>query len=96
MIDRQPENGHGSQGEPDEVTWSRRKRIQNSSGQICIGGRIVGFGGRTVAEQVDPDHRTTGILEEISESASSPGGFERASPTVDEDDGVLHIGQDSP
>ena len=49
-----------------------------------------------MSEKVDSDHCATGIFEQIGESTLLPSGMERSTPSMNENDGVFHIGQDTP
>ncbi len=56
----------------------------------------MGFGRGPMTEQIDADHWAACIGQKIGETASFPCCFVGPAPTVDKDDGMLHIGQDSP
>ncbi len=96
IIDRQTQKGQGTQGEADGVDRLLRKSFPDPGGEVGVGLGIVGFRSGPVSEQVDPDHRATGVLEKIDESRRTPRRFEGTTPAMDQNDGMFHADQDSP
>ncbi len=96
MIDRQTQKSQGTQGEADGVDRLLRKSFPDPGGEVGVGLGIVGFRSGPVSEQVDSDHRATGILEKIDETRRTPRRIEGTTPAMNQNDGMFHADQDSP
>ncbi len=69
--DRQTQQCDGAQREADRVHRTVGERIDDSGAEVGVRGDVVGFGRRTVPEQVDADDVTSGIGEQRGEAGRS-------------------------
>ncbi len=94
LPDGHSKQGHRSERESDRVDGSVARGIDDGVGdtsrEVRVGLGIMGFGGRTVSEKVDPDHCAARLREEIDQTGRLPGRFVGTSPTVYQNDGTVH------
>ena len=82
----QLQQGGRAEGEADGVDLPvGGQGLADAGGQVGVGLGLVRLGRRAMAEEVDPDHRATGVLQEGLPARSLPGGGERPAPAVDQD-----------
>ncbi len=82
----QLQQGGCAEGEPDGVDLPvAGQGLADAGGQVGVGLGLVRLGRGAMAEEVDPDHRAAGVLQEGLPPRSLPGGGERPAPAVDED-----------
>jgi hypothetical protein len=84
VVGSQPQDGHRSCRKADGVDRIMSQFAQNAVLQVPVGLWVDGLIGRSVAQEIHPDHCSAGVSEQIDPAVIPPCGLEGGSEPVDE------------